>query len=122
LVDKGTTLTYYELRDAISRLSYEMPIRMNSTDWYKVVLEFGYTNNYIERPRPIKPNTIYGDSEDDWSITFQEPDVESASTNYRTIVTPRYATRHEEAHAGQWYDRFYNRGRNNNRNNIRWRR
>ena len=44
--------------------------------------------------------------------------TERIANNTRLVNRSRY----EDAHEGQWYDRFYNRGRNNNRNNNRWRR
>jgi hypothetical protein len=82
-------------------------------DWVTVAEDFGVLEGFYERPKPSNFWQIVNDMDYSGVLTA------STISESRGIARPR----HEDAHAGQWYDRFYNRGRNfNNRNDIRWRR
>ena len=123
---KGYSFTFDDLRHGMSNLVWyrgnidDFSQDINCINWTLLVNEFGEKHNYIEK-QENKWNRL--DSRH-WRIDIPAPEIEVATTaqiadNTRLVNRSRY----EDAHAGQWYDRFYNRGRNNNRNNnIRWRR
>ena len=112
---KDDTLDFYGLRGALYRLESQLGMfgKEPTTDWVKVAEDFGVLEGFYERPKPSNFWEIVNDVDYSGVLTA------STISESRNIARPR----HEDAHAGQWYDRFYNRGRNfNNRNNIRWRR
>lgn len=119
--DKDDSFTFSDLRSGISNLMW---YRNNIFDdsrfnWSDLAQEFGEKHNYIEK----QENKWDRLDSRHWWIDIPAPEIEVATTaqiadNTRLVNRSRY----EDAHAGQWYDRFYNRGRNNNRNNNRWRR
>ena len=113
---KDDTLGFFGLRGALYRLESQLSMfgKKPTIDWVTVAEDFGVLEGLYERP---KPSNL-------WEITNVE-DYSGVWATACTISESREIARprHEDAHAGQWYDRFYNRGRNfNNRNNIRWRR
>ncbi len=124
-VDKGNNFCYENLRCGMSNLMwykhewYKLGSGNPHIDWSNLAKEFGeehgYTNKEKNRWEPLDSRH--------WWIDIPAPEIEVATAaqiadNTRLVNRTRY----EDAHAGQWYDRFYNRGRNNNRNNNRWRR
>ena len=121
----GESMTIQNLIDGAFNLGwYKSDLReyqcIEKMDWAALAKEFGKEYGYIEE-RPRIAN-------DFWSAMLwddDEPSSASVSTA-RIAESTRIAngtTRYEEAHTGQWYDRYYGRGRNiNNRNNNRWRR
>ena len=119
--DKSDRMSFDNLRSGVRMLVWYRSDwderTINKIDWIDIVLDFGTEYGYYKEP-------IWDDTSNKWCI-LESPGAESASTlieNYRSITNPRANTRYEDAHTGQWYDRYYNSGRNNNRNNIRWRR
>lgn len=122
---KDYTFSYESLRCGMSNLMWyrnewqRLGYTDEYVDWSYLAKEFGEKHNYIKK----QDNKLDRLDSRHWWIDLQAPDVEVAPTaqiadNTRLVNRSRY----EDAHAGQWYDRFYNRGRNNNRNNNRWRR
>ena len=115
---KDDTLDFYGLRGALYRLESQLSMfgKEPTKDWVKVAEDFGVLEGFYERPKPSN----FWEIVDGW-------DYGGVWATASTIDEPREVrvvrSRQDEAHAGQWYDRYYNRGRNfNNRNNIRWRR
>ena len=112
---KDDTLGFFELRGALYRLESQLSMfgKKPAIDWVTVAEDFGVLEGLYERPKPSNFWQIVNDVDYSGVLTA------STISESREIARPR----HEDAHAGQWYDRFYYRGRNfNNRNNIRWRR
>lgn len=120
-VDKGDSFTFKNLRDGILNLMWYrndiFDYSYSRFDWMRQVDNFGEENGYVHRYTHIDPMP-YGE------MYFDIPAPSYAVTTERIANSTRLAnrSRHEDAHVGQWYDRFYNRGRNNNINNNRWRR
>ena len=118
---KGYSFTFDDLRHGMSNLVWyrgnidDFSQDANRISWTLLVIEFGEKYGYINKDEETTP---YGE------MYFNIPAPSYAVTTERIANNTRLAnrSRYEDAHAGQWYDRFYNRGRNNNRNNNRWRR
>lgn len=117
--DKDDSFTFSDLRAGMSNLMwYRRNIfDYSCIDWLTQVDNFGEDNGYAYRYTHVDPMP-YGE------MFFDIPAPSYAVTTERIANNTRLAnrSRYEDAHEGQWYDRFYNRGRNNNRNNNRWRR
>lgn len=95
--------SFDDLRKGMEYLMWYIPLNRKKYDWSEWVVEFGVEYGYYEKPKDFY-----------WYI-----ETSSAST---VTQTPARRERRErnDAHAGQWYDRFYRRGTNNINN--RWRR
>jgi len=114
---KGEELNFYGLKVGVSLANSQLrdfrtKLHIN---WVDIVEDFGEEEGIYKRPKPIN-----------WEI-INDGDYSGVWATASTIDEPREVrvihSRREDAHAGQWYDRFYNRGRHfNNRDNIRWRR
>lgn len=114
IADKGENLSFYTLSCGMSTLMwyigewevYHTPHR--SIDWRNVLREFGEENNYVKRQRKIE---LWSDSSEEWYYPESSAATTARISNSTMLVT---RTRYQDAHTGQWYDRYYNRGRNNN--------
>lgn len=118
---KGYSFTFDDLRHGMSNLVWyrrnidDFSQDINRISWTLLVNEFGEKYGYINKDEEITP---YGEMYFNIPASSYAVTTERIANNTRLVNRSRY----EDAHAGQWYDRFYNRGRNNNRNNNRWRR
>lgn len=118
-VDKGDSFTFNNLRDGIWNLMWYrndiFDYSYSPFDWMRQVDKFGKENGYSYIYSHTDPMP-YGEMYFNIPTPLELDAVRTANTRHAN------RPRHEDAHAGQWYDRFYNRGRNNNINNNRWRR
>ena len=113
----GDNMTIQNLLDGTFNLNWYRNdltrIGEKRVDWAYLAKEFGKEYGYIKTPRR---------TDDFWGTMLWDDEPVSATASTAQIAASTRLTRNEEAHVGQWYDRFYNGGRNNNRNNNRWRR
>jgi hypothetical protein len=119
IASKGHSFIFDDLRHGMSNLVWyrgnidDFSKDVNRINWTLLVNEFGEKYGYKNEETMPYGEMYFNIPAPSYAVT-----TERIANNTRLVNRSRY----EDAHAGQWYDRFYNRGRNNNRNNNRWRR